>query len=251
MTNTFKFIKWLLQAGSIPLVLILVWFLEIRPFTYLYTKADNLLAFDLASFMAKKNIPITIYGAIDVALLTFLYNFAVIILSKLFKKPVEIKISISDYKSNQNITSIPFDEEQIGMQSPTHIKLNGKIKITYVKWLFDLILKGIRVSIIWHPKWLSIEPQINGSPQMIELYKRPGEISLNFLDMLSESDWSTTMDGKLSIMANSNFKRDGYISIKVGINSKSKFIRICFDWVMNIFVKTDLKSCKIILEEGS
>lgn len=245
-----KLLKWLLQAGAVPVIIVLVWFFNIRPFSFLLTEIDAILAVDLAVKVAEKNIPITIYGAIDVAILTFLYNLCTIVISSIFRKPALVSVEISDRKSQQNFATLPFDEDNPGAQSPTYINLNGHIEIKNAKWIFDSFLKGVRVTVQWHPEWLSIEPQIDPS-QLITINQKPGEIHFNFFDMLSESDWSTSIDGKLLVMANSNFKRNGTIGIKVEINSKYKLVRMCFNWILYILINTEVKPCKIELEKGS
>lgn len=136
------------------------------------------------------------------------------------------------------------------MQSPTHISLKGEIEIKYGKWIFDYILKGIRVNILWHSKWLSVEPQLNGASDIIELYSQPGRLYFNLMDMLSESEPSTEIDCRLSIMANSNFKRDGHIIVKVELNSNQKLVRLCFNWIIFMLIKLDIKPCTISLEKG-
>lgn len=249
MGKIINFLKWIFQAISVPLILVLVWFYDLRPFSKVFIKLDEFLTADLAAKVAEKDIPLTIYGAIDVALLTFFYNLLMIITSKFFKKPAKITIEISDRKSSQQFIAIPFDEENVGMQSPTHINLKGEIEIIYGRWLFDYIIRGVRVSVIWDPQWLSVEPQIRGVSDVLQL--RPGGIDFNFMDMLSESDPSTSIDGKLSVMANSNFKRNGSIGIKLGINSRYKLIRGCFNWTVSLLIKSELKPCKIMLQKGS
>jgi hypothetical protein len=238
-----------IHASSVPVILVLVWFFDVRPFTSFFGFLDNLLSTDLAAKVNDKGIPPAIYGAIDVALLTFIYNFIKIILSKIAMKPVKISFDIKDRKTNQNLTAIPFDKENVGTQSPTQVKINGEIEIRYAKWFVNYILRGIRISIQWHPKWLSVVPQLDEA--MINLDKLPGEINFNLMDALSEEENSTTIEGRISILANSDFKRDGFVSIIVGINSKNKIIRLCFHWLIMFLVKTDLKPLKVILEKGS
>ncbi|PKF88429.1 hypothetical protein CW306_13780 [Bacillus sp. BA3] len=250
MKKFFQFIKWLAQAASIPLILVLVWFFNVRPFSFLFNYVDSILTVDLSTKYKQKGVPDAIFGAIDVAFLTFIYNFSLIILSKIFSKPAKVSIEIHDRKSNKNFVTIPFDEERIESQDPTSIKLKGEIEINYAKWLFDYILKGIRISIQWHPKWLSVVPQIKGASEIIT-NSHPGVMHFNFMDLLSESDSTSTIDGKLSILANSNFKRDGNINVKIEVNSKYKIIRVCFNWVIRLLVKSDLKPCNISLEKGS
>ncbi|QFT87386.1 hypothetical protein FIU87_01865 [Bacillus sp. THAF10] len=245
-----NFFKWLIQAGTVPLIIVLVWFMDIRPFTFLFNFIDQILATDLAAKISNKNIPVTIYGAIDVGLLTFFYNLLIKLMSQILKKPALISLEIIDRKSQKNFTTLPFNEETPGMQLPTKIKLKGQIEIRYALWVFSSLLKGVRVTIQWHPKWLSIEPQI-GDSDLFSVVQKPGEIYFNFLELLSESDLSTSIDGKLSIMANSNFKRNGLIKIKVEINSKNSIIRFCFSWLISILISTDIKPCEIELEKGS
>ncbi|WP_078382322.1 hypothetical protein [Sutcliffiella halmapala] len=247
MSSVINFIIWIIKAISVPAILVLVWFFDFRPFSSVFAKLDEILTVDLAAKVADKNIPPAIYGAIDVALLTFLYNLLMIICSKFFKKPAQIKIEVSDRMSSQQFIAIPFNEEMAGMQSPTHINLKGEIEIIYGKWFFEFI--GVRVSVIWDPNWLSIEPQIKGGSELLKL--RPGGIDFNFLDMLPESDPSTSIDGKLSVMANSNFKRNGSIGLKLGVNSRYKLIRGCFNWIIPLLVKSELKHCRIMLQKGS
>ncbi|MCM3620332.1 hypothetical protein M3936_22510 [Sutcliffiella horikoshii] len=245
-----KLFKWLIQAGTVPLIIVLVWFMDIRPFTFLFNFVDQILATDLVAKVSNKNIPVTIYGAIDVALLTFFYNLFIKLISKLLKKPALISLKIIDRKSQKSFTTLPFNEETPGTQLPSKIKLQGQIEIRYARWVFYSLLKGVRVTIQWHPKWLSIEPQI-GNSDLLTVFQKPGEIHFNFLELLSESDPSTSIDGKLSIMANSNFKRNGLIRIKVEVNSKNSIIRFCFSWLISILIRTDIKPCEIELEKGS
>jgi hypothetical protein len=245
----FNFLKWVLQAISVPAFLFLVWFYDLRPFSIAFTKLDEIMTADLVAKVADKNIPPATYGAIDVALLTFIYNLLMKLLSKFFRKPAKLNIEITDRKSSQQFIAIPFDEENIGSQSPTQINLKGEIEIIYGKWILTNILRGIRVSIIWDPRWLSIEPQIRSASDLLKL--RPGGIDFNFLDMLSESDLTTSIDGKLSVMANDNFKRKGSIGIKIVFNSGNKFFQGCFNWIITLLVNSELKPCKIELQKGS
>lgn len=252
MINIIKFIIWIIQAASVPLILVLVWLFDIRPFSILFKQLDALLATDLAGKLKAKSIPPAIYGAIDVALLTFIYNVVIKVFSNFFKRPVSVSVEIKDRKSNKNFCVIPFKEEHIEVQTPNQLTVKGEIEIKYAKWLFDYLIKGIRIRIIWHPIWLSIEPQINRNKQFIVLNELPGEIYFNFMDMLSDSDRSTTIEGKLLILANSAFKQNGYVNIKVEINSDYKILRVGFNWIIRILVKADLKPCSISLEkEGS
>ena len=240
-------IKWVLQAISVPSILILVWIFDFRPFSFIFTKLDEILVVNLAANIAQKDIPPAIFGAIDVALLTFFYNLFIIILSNFFIKPAKVVLEINDYKSNANFVSIPFDENQIGSQAPKHIILKGEIEVIYGKWILDYFIRGLRITLNWHPEWISIEPQIKG----IEFYQKSGELNFNFLDMLSDSDTSTSINGKLSIMVNSNFKRSGKVSIKVGSNSKCGIIRFCVSLFIPLLVNCNLKSCEIMLQKGS
>ncbi|MGF2614203.1 hypothetical protein FZC84_16805 [Rossellomorea vietnamensis] len=250
MHNLFQFLKWVIQAASIPIILVLVWFFDIRPFTSIFNYLDDVLKSDLSLKIKNKGIPPTILGAIDVALLTFIYNFLNIVISKVFSKPARVSIELRDRKSNKNFIALPFEEEKIGMQSPSHINLVGEIEIKYGKWVFDYILKGIRVNILWHSKWLSVEPQLFGASDIVKLYSRPGKLHFNLMDMLSESEPRTEIDGRLSIMANSNFKRDGHITIKVELNSSQKLVRLCFNWIILMLIKIEIKPCIISLEKG-
>lgn len=249
LVNILNFFWWLLQAASIPIILVFVWIFDVRPFSELFIYLDNLLAADLESKIRDKDIPISIYGAIDVALLTFIYNAICKIASKVFRKPVIVSLEIEDKRSNKNFSAIPFDEKLIGMQAPTHLTIKGEIEFKYAKWIFDFILRGIRISIKWHPAWLSVEPQIMGVSKIIK--SQPGLLHFNFMDLLSDDEPKTSIEGKLSILANYNFKRDGYIDLKVEINSKYKIVRVSFNWILSLLVKMDLKPCSISLEKGS
>lgn len=245
----FKIFKWILQALSVPLILVFVWFFDFRPFSAAFMKVDELLTADLAKKVADKNVTPAIYGAIDVAFLTFFYNLFMIVISEFFQKPAKVTIEISDRKSSQPFIAIPFNEESPGTQSPTHLDLKGEIQILYGRWILDHLIRGVRVSIIWDSKWLSIEPQIRGVSDILR--HKPGEINFNILDMLSESDFDTSIDGKISVMANSNFKRKGAVGIKLGVNSSSKLVQWCFNWTVSLLVRAELKPCSIMLQKGS
>lgn len=242
LNNVFKSI---LKNSITPLILILVWVWDVRPF-YSFTLYIN--QYLVTPLVSEEKLTSTGFVAIDIALITFMINSAVSIIFSIFTKPILININIEDSANGKNYTSI--DGSHIGESLPTLLKITMSAEIkSYIYPLF-VFLKGINLFIRWDSAWLSITPQFNDPQHKIKVTRKPGKISFNIMDVLTKDDLSTKVDGKLSVMLNNGMKKEGNVSTRIesGINNiiMNKIISL---GILTFLVNIKTKKCEIVVSE--
>jgi hypothetical protein len=243
-----KVLSFLFKNGITPSILIAVWVFNLRPFTLIIEKLNTVLKKPL---LEEGELSLAAYGAIDIAILTFLLNILIALVSKYFKKPITVIANIYDSTNDQNSKTIKFYEEA-EKASPSYLKIKIEVNISHAfYWICNNIFRGVRITVHWHSRWLSVTPQFRDPRKMITIIEEPGNLSFNILEAMSDSDKSAKIDGKLLVLLNSGAKRDGLIDVKVEVNSKNSVVRAIFNGLFNSwFIKSTVNPCKIFLERG-
>ncbi|MGW9102610.1 hypothetical protein ACWGPK_25185, partial [Priestia megaterium] len=105
-----KLLVYLIKKFLPPIILVLVWVYNLRPITLL----DKLLPIDLIKKTnSNPDIPPTIIGAIDVALLTVIFSLLSDLFSKFFSKPIELTIKLKPNNSSSDTANIKLPIEDI------------------------------------------------------------------------------------------------------------------------------------------
>lgn len=244
-----EFLKWLLSTAVTPIALIIVWVYDIRPFQIGIEFLGGIIGKDSPLKAEIDAIPQAAVGAIDVAVTVFIFNAIGYFIKKL-SKPISFKVEILDAYTEQPSASLDFDEDNIGQDSPYPLKLKMGVKVSpFFWWTFKHVLRGIRINVIWHPSWLSVTTDFRDKSGILRPKIRPGSYEFNLLDVMSESDIETKLEGKLSVLVNSGIKKQGNVDCKLGINNDYAFIRWLFQWVVLLVVKEETTPCKLILKK--
>lgn len=250
MKKFFSFIRWLFKTGLTPGILILVWFVNVRPFSNLILPfLDTSFHLDVANRLKNNSISPAALGAIDVAILNFLAIAVLDLLKKIFVHPFKVDIKIYDKKISQNYTTLEFNETNPENTYPHDLSLKISAEIKSLLWIFQKIFRGVRIVIFWHPEWLSVTPEFRDRTQILNCKSTPGNLHFDIIKLFSESDLEVEFEGKLKVLLNSDIKKHGSISAKIEINSDKRFVRWCLNWFINIFIKKDIKPCKIHLKK--
>ncbi|MFE4243179.1 hypothetical protein [Peribacillus butanolivorans] len=239
-----RFLLYILKKALVPIALVLVWFYDIRPLTFV----DEILSMDLMLKINKMNLPPAIIGAIDVAILTFFITLISDAVNKFFTKPIELTIKLGPSNSNADSVTIKYDPDKEEADQIS-VKLSGQIYKFYktIKFIF----RGIKVKIYWHPRFLSVTLKDYVSDEMLIVKDMPGAIYFDILNLFSDSDDILDQPIKLYIRANSDKKREGKITAKIEVNSENKFICLCFNGILNSLIKLKIESCKIHIAKES
>ncbi|PFR11762.1 hypothetical protein COK30_17585 [Bacillus cereus] len=246
MKKLFIGIKWFIKRALPPLILILVWIFNVRPFSNMIPILDSLFNTELASKIKENQISPATLAAIDVALLTFVLNALIDVVKKIFKPLLKIKVNILD-KDLGSFTTLTVNKDDYEQTFPTNIKVKIHAELESGLFIFKHIFRGVRLTFFWHPEWLTVDHNFKHHTQILNFKKEPGNIHCNIIPLFSESDNDFEIEGEFQIMLNKPIKKFGSISTKVQINSNKKFLRFMFNWLINILITTELKSCKIHL----
>ena len=234
-------LKYIIGKLITPAVLVLVWFFNFKPFSLIVYWFDSILKEPIT----KDEIPLSAYGAIDIAVLAFLIN---ILLDgfKVMKKPIKIAAKIVNSGIEKNLIMIP--ETGIGEMNP--IYANVEISCEVNKKFYPVLnyLSHLRIRIIWHGKWLSVTPDFFSATGFLDIKQKPGEISFDLMNYLSESDPRALFHGKLGIQLNEPKKRNGNICTKVKLDFGNVFVNILLSWVTTkMLINTEISDCEITI----
>lgn len=242
-----KLIGYVIKKIFPVAILMGVWFLNIRPITFI----DKILAVDLMKRAQELDIKPATIGAIDVAILTFAFGIISDIFKKYFTKPIELTIKINPSNSNSDTALLKFDPDMLEKANATEIsvKISGQIH----KWykFTKIVFRGIKVKIHWHPSWLSVNLGESSISTALRTTSRSGELYFDILQLFSESDDVINPTIKLYVMANNSTKDQGKIDAKVEVNSDSKLICFLFSGFLNSLIKLKVNQCRIFIEKGS
>jgi hypothetical protein len=242
----FRLLVYILKKAIAPVALVLVWIYNVRPLIFL----DKIFQTELMKKIKDNpDVPNTILGAIDVAILSFLLGVLSDVINKFFSKPIELTIKFKPSSSNSDSVTIKYDPDKLENAEATKIslKISGRIYKFYK--LIKFIFRGIRVKIYWHAKWLSVTWR--EADTLLAPTSKPGAICFDILTLFSESDDVIEFLTTLYVTVNSSIKDQGNITAKVEINSDNKILCICFNGILNSLINLKIEPCKIFLTKGS
>lgn len=231
-------IKWIF-VNFIPIIILYsVWFMHIRPFSLLMNMLD---------VNPTKELPLSAFVAIDIAVLTLVSKGITDSLKFFFKKPVKIKIRIYDMENDEK-HYIKYKPENIGNLDPTEVRF--KVVLETNKFYFLIlkkIFKGIKIQFNWNPRWLSIKSAQSYSGYL-NLKQSPGEIAFDLLEPLStyDEDDPPSLEGKLNIALNNDFKKKGNINSKFNVNSDKKICEFLFKSFLNMLIDCNVNKVQVI-----
>ncbi|MGW9164931.1 hypothetical protein ACWGPZ_26775 [Priestia megaterium] len=213
---------------------------------------DKLLPIDLIKKTnSNPDIPPTIIGAIDVALLTVIFSLLSDLFSKFFSKPIELTIKLKPNNSSSDTANIKLPIEDIDKIESTEIslKITGKIEKFYKTIRF--IFRGIKIKILWHAQWLSIDHNL--AYEGVTPKQKAGELCFDILETCSEGDDIIDFPTVLYCLPNNPKSRkvQGKITAKVEVNYDNKFICFCLSGILNSLINLKVETCKIFIEKGS
>jgi len=247
MMQILRFLIYIAKKALIPIALVLVWLYDIRPLTYV----DKILSIDLTNQINEMKLPPAIIGAIDVAILTFIFTLISDVVNKFFSKPIDLTIKLKPTNSNADSLTVKYDQNKLenAEGEPISLKLSGQVHKFYK--IIGFIFRGIKVKIYWHPKWISVTMNDYQSNELLNPKTKPGEIYFDILNLFSDSDDILDLPFKLYVTANNNIKREGKVAAKIEVNSENKFICFCFNGILNSIINLKIESCKIYIAKES
>ncbi|WP_416420540.1 hypothetical protein ACLZHR_09510 [Priestia aryabhattai] len=242
-----QLIIYLLKKLITPIILVLVWFYNIRPITIL----DKILPIDLMKKIKDNpDIPPTIIGAIDVAFLTVIFAVLSDLFNKLFSKPIDITVKIKPKNSSADSVTIKSNEDKIEDAQLTVIsfKFDGEIHKFYktIKFIF----RGIKVKIFWHPEFITVRSDLEDIT-WLNPSKGAGTLSFDALKLFSESDSIVSYPVELRVGPNNPYKDHGKIAAKIEVSSEKKWVCACFSGILNSLINLKIEPCNIHIEKGS
>lgn len=247
MKKLFICIKWVLKQALTPLILILVWFFNIRPFSNMMIPLlDALFDTGLALKIQENKLTPAALAAIDIALLTFFSNALLDLLKRIFKSPLKITVKITD-KQLGDFTTLTFKKDNPEQTFPTNVSVKIDAKLEYGLFLFKYIFRGVRLTFFWHPELLTVDHQFKHHVNILNFEKEPGNIHCNILPLFSESDKEFDIEGEFQLLVNRPINKSGLIKTKVQVNSQHKILRFMLNWSINMLVKKEFTPCKIHL----
>lgn len=230
MKKTLNILKYILSISGSPATLAIMWFFDIRPFSYIYD-----------SFKISKDIPDNGMIALDLALLLLIYNLLIKcfewILTKI-EKPISISFAIIDqsHPDKNNSITIYANEQKLH-------KLTLKVQVNY-KHLYMKKLTKPYLEIHWS-RWITLEINESKSAQMGGTMNE-NDWKAPLLYSIGEMEHEMHFDVPMYITPSATFSKKAYIIPKLNFDDNKAFSFL----VKLLMIEVKEKKFEIILKEG-